>query len=69
MVERETERVVVADTGSRGSGGTIVAVLAVIALLVVLFLVFGRGLIGGTDTKEIKADVDISAPTEGGATK
>ena len=69
MAERETERVVVADSGGRGGGGTVVAVVAIIALLVVLFLVFGRGLIGGTDTKEIKADVDISAPTDGGSTK
>ena len=66
MAERERETVVVADTGRRGGGGTVVAILAVIALLVVLFLLFGRGLIGG-ETKEIKADVDISAPTGGGS--
>ncbi|TFI57474.1 hypothetical protein E2493_14795 [Sphingomonas parva] len=66
MAERERETVVVGDSG-RGGGGTIVAVIAVIALLVVLFLVFGRGLIGGGETKEIKADVDISAPSGGGS--
>ena len=65
MAERERETIVAGDSG-RGSGGTVVAIVAVIALLVVLFLVFGKGLIGG-GTEEIKADVDISAPSGGGS--
>ena len=40
--------------------------MLLIALLVVLFLLFGRGLLSGGGTEEIKADVDISAPGGGG---
>lgn len=62
MAERERETVVVADTDRRGGGGTLAAVLAIIALLIVLFLIFGKGLISGGETTDIKADVDIAAP-------
>ena len=65
MAEHEKERVVYTE-GSRSSGGsTIAIILGIIALLVVLFLLFGRGMIGGGETTDIKADVDVSAPAEG----
>jgi hypothetical protein len=63
MAERERE-VIVTDGGDRGSGGAILAVVLVVALLVVLFLVFGRDMLSGGDTK-IDADVKIDAPATG----
>ena len=65
MAEHERETVIVNDTGRRG-GGTAIVAIVVIALLVVLFLVFGKGLMGGDGTTDVKADVDISAPKTGG---
>ncbi|HEY0413610.1 MAG TPA: hypothetical protein VGD66_10745 [Allosphingosinicella sp.] len=62
MVERERERVVVAESRRGGGGTAVVAVIAIIALLVVLYLVFGQGLMHGTATKKINADVKIDAP-------
>ena len=61
--ERET---IITDTRRGGGGAGVVAVVAILLLLVVLFLVFGRGLLSGSDTKTVKADVDISAPKTGG---
>lgn len=65
MAEHEKERVVYTDGGRRGGGSTLAIVLGIIALLVVLFLLFGRGMIGGGETTDIKADIDVSAPAEG----
>lgn len=58
VVERHTT--VVTGGGDRGGGGTLLAVLVLIVALVVLFLMFGRGLIGGADSTDIK--VDVKAP-------
>jgi hypothetical protein len=63
LAEHEEEKVIV--TEKSGSGSTLAIVLAVIALLVVLFLLFGRGLMDGGETTDIKADVDISVPDSG----
>jgi uncharacterized membrane protein YdfJ with MMPL/SSD domain len=60
MAERETERVIVTDGGRRGGGATAAIVLLVVAILVVLFLVFGRGLLNGSSTKTINADVHVN---------
>jgi hypothetical protein len=60
MADDDKETVVV--TESRGGGGTVAVVIAVLALLVVLFLLFGRDMLSGDGTTDIKADVDISAP-------
>ena len=64
-VERETT---IIHTGERdgGGGGTIVAVLLIIAVIALLFYLFGGNLFGGGETTDIKADVDVSAPAEGG---
>jgi hypothetical protein len=64
MAERERETIVT--TGGGGGGSTAVIVLAIIAILVVLFLVFGRGLLSGSETKTIKADVNIDTPATDG---
>jgi hypothetical protein len=60
MAEHETERVVVTDGGRGGGGATVAIVLLVIAVLVVLFLLFGRGMLNGSSTKTINADVHVS---------
>ncbi len=65
MAERETERVIYTDGGRRG-GATAAIVLLVIAILVILFLVFGRGLLNGSSTKTINADVHVSGDKGGG---
>lgn len=57
----EGEKEVIVTSGGGGGGGTIIAVVLLIAVLVVLFLVFGRGLIGGT--RNINADVKIETPS------
>ena len=59
MAEREKETIITTDGG--GGGTTILAVVLLLAVLVVLFLVFGRGLIGGS-TDKIDADVSIDTP-------
>ena len=66
MAEHERETVIVNDGGRRGGGGTAIVAIVVIALLVVLFLIFGKGLMGGDGTTDVKADVDICAPKTGG---
>ena len=68
MADIERREVIYTDGGGRSSGSTAIVAVAVLAILVVLFLVFGRGLISGGDTKTVKADVDISAPATGGGT-
>jgi uncharacterized membrane protein YdfJ with MMPL/SSD domain len=60
MAERETEKIIYTDGGGRGGGATAAIVLLVVAILVILFLVFGRGLLGGSTTKTINADVHVS---------
>ena len=60
MAEREKETIITPDGGG-GGGTTILAVVLLLAVLVVLFLVFGRGLIGGS-TDKIEADVSIDTP-------
>ena len=67
MADIERREVIYTDGGGRSSGSTAIVAVAVLAILVLLFL-FGRGLIGGGDTKTVKADVDISAPATGGGT-
>lgn len=62
MADTERTEVIYTDGGGRSGGSTAIVAVAVLAILVVLFLVFGRGLISGSDTKTIKADVDINAP-------
>ena len=61
MADREKEVIVTGDGGGGGGGSAVLIVVAILALLVVLFLVFGRGMLGG-GTKNIKADVDVTAP-------
>jgi len=63
MAEQERETVVVKE--SRGGGSTLAIVIAVLAVLVVLFLLFGRDMLSGGGTTDIKADVDISTPDAG----
>ncbi len=58
----DEKEVIVTDGGGGGSGGVIAAVLLLIVVVVVLFFVFGRGLIGGSDTHKIDADVKIDTP-------
>ena len=65
MADTERKEVIYTDGGGRGSGSTAIVVVAVLAILVVLFLMFGRGLVSGTDAKSIKADVDINVPAGG----
>jgi hypothetical protein len=65
MAERETERVVVTDSGRGGGGSTAIVALVIIAILVVLFLLFGRDLLSGGTPDKIEADVDITAPATG----
>jgi hypothetical protein len=69
MADIERREVIYTDGGGRSGGSTAIVAVAVLAILVVLFLVFGRGLINGSDTKTIKADVDIHAPASGGSGK
>jgi hypothetical protein len=66
MADTERREVIYTDGGGRSGGATAIVAVAVLAILVVLFLVFGRGLISGSDTKTVKADVDISAPAKSG---
>jgi hypothetical protein len=66
MAEHERETIIVEGGERRGGGSTAVAIIAVIALLVVLFLVFGRGMLDGGGTKNVKADIDITTPKTGG---
>ena len=66
MADREKERVIYTDGGGRSGGTTIAVILGIIALLVVLYLLFGQGLMGGGETTDIKADVDVSGATDGG---
>lgn len=56
----EQHRTTVINTGGErgGGGGAALAVVLLIALLVVLFLLFGRGLISGSDKTEIDVKVD-----------
>jgi hypothetical protein len=68
MADTERTEVIYTDGGGRSGGSTAIIAVAVIAILVVLFLVFGRGLINGSSTKTVKADVDIHAPATGGGT-
>jgi hypothetical protein len=49
-------------TREGGGGGAIIAVVLLIAVLVVLFLLFGRGLMNGNGTQDIKADIKIDTP-------
>ena len=57
----ERHRTTVINTGGEGGGGgTALAVVLVIGLLVVLFLLFGRGLMSGSD--ETKIDVKVDTP-------
>ena len=65
MAEGEKETVVYTDGGGRGGGATAAIVLLVIAVLVVLFLLFGRGLLNGSSTKTINADVHVSGGKSG----
>ena len=65
MAERETEKVVYAEGGRGGGGTAIIAVVAIVALLVLLYFLFGQGLMHGTATKKINADVKINAPAVG----
>jgi FlaG/FlaF family flagellin (archaellin) len=60
MADREKEVIVTNDGG--GGGGTIIAVVLVIAVVVVLFLLFGRGLLNGAGTQDIKADIKVDTP-------
>ncbi|HEX2762303.1 MAG TPA: hypothetical protein VHM92_00465 [Allosphingosinicella sp.] len=63
MAHRESEKVVVAETG-RGGGGTAIAiVIGILLLIVLLYFLFGRGLLSGTSTEKIDADVKIDAPS------
>ena len=64
MEEREPDRVVYVDR-RRGGGATAAIVLLILALIVILFLVFGRGLLNGSTTKTINADVHVSGGTNG----
>lgn len=66
MAEHEKE-VIVTDGGGGGGGagaGMIIGIVLVLAVIVVLFLVFGRGLLGGSGTKDINADIKIDTPAK-----
>ena len=63
MAEHERETIVTTDGGG-GGGGAVLAVVLVLAVVVVLFLLFGRGLLNGSSTDTIKADVKIDTPTK-----
>lgn len=63
MAEHEKE-VIVTEGGGGSGAGMIVGVVLVLAVIVVLFLVFGRGLLGGDGTKDIKADIKIDTPAK-----
>lgn len=65
MAEHEREKVVYTEGRSGGGGTALVAIVAIIAILLILYFLFGSNLLGGGGTKEIKADVDISAPSGG----
>lgn len=68
MVERDRETVIVTDGDRRGGGGTLLAVVLLIAVLVVLFLLFGDSLmsgLGGGETSDVKADIDVNLPSTG----
>jgi hypothetical protein len=56
VVERNTTVVTGSDRGG-GGGGTLLAVLLLIVAAVVLFMMFGRGLIGGSEKTDINIDV------------
>ena len=65
MAERETERVIYTDSGRRGGGATAAIVLLILAIIVILFLVFGRGLLHGSSTKTIDANVHVGGSESG----
>jgi predicted metalloprotease len=64
MAEREKEVIVTSDGGGGGGAGMIIGVVLVLAVIVILFLVFGRGLLGGSGTKDINADIKIDTPAK-----
>ena len=61
MAEREKE-VIVTTTAAAAAAARSSRVVLLIAVLVVLFLLFGRGLMSGDDTTDIKADIKIDTP-------
>jgi uncharacterized membrane protein len=63
MAEREKETIVTTDGGGGGGIGMVAVLLLIVALAVILFLVFGRGMLGGS-TQKIDADVKIDAPAK-----
>lgn len=61
MAERERE-VIVTDGGGGGSGA-IIAVVLLIVVLIALFFLFGRDMLSGGETTDIKADIKVDTPT------
>ena len=62
MAEHEKE-VIVTNGGGGGGMGMAAVLLLIVALAVILFLVFGRGMLGGS-TQKIDADVKIDTPAK-----
>ena len=63
MADEPDREVIVTDGGGGGGGGVLVAVVLLLVVVVVLFLLFGRGMLGGT-TEKIDADVKIDTPSK-----
>ena len=63
MADEPDREVIVTDGGGGGGGGVLVAVVLLIVVVVVLFLLFGRGMLGGT-TEKIDADIKVDTPTK-----
>ena len=62
MADEPDREVIVTDGGGGGGGGVLVAVVLLLVVVVVLFLLFGRGMLGGT-TEKIEADVKVDTPS------
>ena len=63
MADEPDREVIVTDGGGSGGGGVLVAIVLLLVVVVVLFLLFGRGMLGGT-TEKIDADVKVDTPTK-----
>ena len=63
MADEPDREVIVTDGGGGGGGGVLVAIVLLLVVVVVLFLLFGRGMLGGT-TEKIDADVKIDTPSK-----
>lgn len=58
----EHEREVIVTDGGGGGSGAIIAVVLLIVVLIALFFLFGRDMLSGDGTTDIKADVKVDTP-------